>query len=105
MATSAVQRGALERTFVTPEGVDLRLELGSAGSRAAAFMIDLMFMIGALVAMTLSVLLLTWRWTKSGPPEGAMEFFRVLWLIGFFILRHGWFSLFEMGSRGATAGK
>ena len=29
----------------------------------------------------------------------------VLWLIGFFILRNGWFSLFEMGSRGATPGK
>ena len=105
MATSAAQPRTLRRTFITPEGVDLRLELGSAGSRAAAFMIDLVIMIVVLVAMTLSVLYLTWGSTKSGPSEGATEFFGVLWLIGFFILRNGWFSLFEMGSRGATPGK
>jgi uncharacterized RDD family membrane protein YckC len=28
-----------------------------------------------------------------------------LWLVGFFLLRNGWFTLFEMGSRGATPGK
>jgi uncharacterized RDD family membrane protein YckC len=28
-----------------------------------------------------------------------------LWLIGFFVLRNGWFALFEMGGRGATPGK
>ena len=29
----------------------------------------------------------------------------ILWLLGFFVLRNGWFSLFEMGGRGATPGK
>jgi uncharacterized RDD family membrane protein YckC len=29
----------------------------------------------------------------------------ILWLLGFFLLRNGWFSLFEMGGRGATPGK
>ena len=28
-----------------------------------------------------------------------------MWLLGFFVLRNGWFSLFEMGRRGATPGK
>ena len=30
------RRASLRRSFVTPEGVDLQLELGSAGARAAA---------------------------------------------------------------------
>ncbi|MFZ5794479.1 MAG: RDD family protein, partial [Pseudomonadota bacterium] len=29
----------------------------------------------------------------------------ILWLLGFFVLRNGWFALFEMGGRGATPGK
>ena len=41
MASSAIKIRGLRRSFITPEGVDLRLELGSAGSRAGAFMIDL----------------------------------------------------------------
>ena len=32
-------------------------------------------------------------------------FLTALWLVGFFLLRNGWFTLFEMGSRGATPGK
>ena len=33
------------------------------------------------------------------------EWIAILWLLGFFVLRNGWFSLFEMGGRGATPGK
>ena len=40
MASKAIRVRDLKRTFVTPEGVDLRLELGSAGSRAGAFVLD-----------------------------------------------------------------
>jgi uncharacterized RDD family membrane protein YckC len=29
----------------------------------------------------------------------------ILWLLGFFLLRNGWFILFEIGGRGATPGK
>ncbi|HZC38199.1 MAG TPA: RDD family protein [Sphingomicrobium sp.] len=95
----------LKRTFITPEGVDLRLELGSAGSRAAAFMVDVVMMVVILVAITLLTLYLFWATisTKGGGAPG--QFLAILWLIGFFILRNGWFALFEMGSRGATPGK
>jgi uncharacterized RDD family membrane protein YckC len=105
VASSAVKVRSLKRAFITPEGVDLRLELGSAGSRAGAFLIDLVIMIVALVAMTLLLLYLASGSGKSAASEGVDEFLGVLWLIGFFILRNGWFSLFEMGSRGATPGK
>ena len=104
MATEAVVPRSLRRAFITPEGVDLRLELGSAGSRAAAFMIDLVLMVIILIAMTLAIMYLV-RASGAGAAKGSEQFLAVLWLIGFFVLRNGWFALFEMGSRGATPGK
>lgn len=97
MATRAAGNRSLRRSFITPEGVDLRLELGSAGSRAAAFMIDFLIMIATLIVVTIAL--------AFAAVPGTEGFLMALWLIGFFILRNGWFSLFEMGSRGATPGK
>ena len=105
MASRAIKVRSLKRTFITPEGVDLRLELGSAGTRAGAFMIDLILMVVTLVVVTLTLLYLASGFKSAGPGQSVGEFIVALWLIGFFILRNGWFSLFEMGSRGATPGK
>jgi uncharacterized RDD family membrane protein YckC len=85
------------RSFVTPEGVDLRIELSSAGARAGAFMLDLLMMMAVLVVGTI-VIGITAVASRSVLLGG-------LWLIGFFFLRNGWFTLFEMGGRGATPGK
>src|SRR4051794_22625389 len=104
MASKAIKVRDLRRAFVTPEGVDLRLELGSAGTRAGAFIVDFILMTIVLVAMTVAALYLA-SFSGKGPSEGVLGFIAVLWLIGFFLLRNGWFSLFEMGSRGATPGK
>lgn len=104
MASSAVKVRDLKRTFITPEGVDLRLELGSAGSRAGAFMIDFILLVVALGVMTFALIYIATGFNSS-PSENVLGFVAVLWLIGFFVLRNGWFSLFEMGSRGATPGK
>lgn len=87
----------LRRSFITPEGVDLKLELASAGARAGAFMIDALLMMAILVAATIVIFLLA--------VSGGGEPMAILWLLGFFVLRNGWFVLFEMGSRGATPGK
>ncbi len=97
MAASVALQDRFRRTFVTPEGVDLKLELASGGSRAGAFLIDALIMIVLLVAVTLFMI-----WISV---PGIDNFLFILWLVGFFILRNGWFSLFEMGSRGATPGK
>ena len=98
MATSyAATTERFRRAFVTPEGVDLRLELATGGSRAGAFVIDLLIMVILLVVVTVVLAFLA--------VPGVEQFLLILWLIGFFILRNGWFSLFEMGSRGATPGK
>ncbi|WP_315443539.1 RDD family protein [Sphingomonas alpina] len=87
----------LRRRFITPEGVDLKLELGSAGTRAGAFLLDALMVVGTLIAMTIGILFLL--------RSGATEILAIIWLIGFFVLRFGWFVMFEMGGRGATPGK
>ena len=88
---------SLRRIFVTPEGVDLQIELGGAGVRAAAFMLDAVAMVLLLVVATIVIALLF--------VASRQTAFGILWLIGFFVLRNGWFTLFEMGGRGATPGK
>ena len=104
MASSAPKARSLRRSFITPEGVDLRLELGSAGTRAAAFLIDVGLMLIILVAVTLFIIYLFYA-THAAKFDSGTELLGALWLVGAFILRNGWFSLFEMGSRGATPGK
>ncbi|MET0269302.1 MAG: RDD family protein [Sphingomonas sp.] len=89
---------SLRRRFLTPEGVDLRLELAGAGTRAIAFVLDCIAMLVILIALTIAALFL---FTASAGAEAAA----ILWLIGSFALRNGWFALFEMGGRGATPGK
>jgi len=88
---------SLRRSFVTPEGVDLGLELAGAGARATAFMLDAAIMVTTLIIMTLII--------GFSAMAGRSELLQILWLIGFFVLRNGWFILFEMGGRGATPGK
>jgi len=97
VASEAAIRAGLKRSFITPEGVDLRLELGSAGARAGAFLIDALIIITILTVATIALALLA--------VGGGGEPIAVVWLLGFFVLRNGWFILFEMGGRGATPGK
>ncbi|WP_076073083.1 RDD family protein [Sphingomonas montana] len=99
MRTDRATRAAatLRRGFVTPEGVDLQLELGGAGTRAAAFLIDVILMLLLLVAATIALFAID--------QALRAEIAGILWLIGAFILRNGWFVLFEIGGRGATPGK
>jgi uncharacterized RDD family membrane protein YckC len=97
MSASLAAGSRFIRSFVTPEGVDLRLELGSGGARAGAFLIDAMIMIGVLVAFTI-IIVFAFFAAKS-------ELLAILWLVGFFLLRNGYFIMFEMGGRGATPGK
>jgi uncharacterized RDD family membrane protein YckC len=91
---------SLRRRFVTPEGVDLKLDLAGAGERATAFLIDVFIMIGVLVALTIALVLFD---RGAGQSDGPL--FTILWLLGFFILRNAWFTVFELSGRGATPGK
>ena len=91
---------SLRRQFVTPEGVDLRLDLAGAGERATAFLIDAFIMLLILIALTIAVALMWGATSKGG--AGALA---IIWLLGFFVLRNGWFIIFELSGRGATLGK
>jgi len=89
------------REFVTPEGVDLRLRIGTYGERCAAFVIDGFILLGVLVALTLLVALVVWRTGTTFGGEAAT----VIWLLGAFLLRNFYFVGFEMRPASATLGK
>lgn len=89
---------SLRRSFVTPEGVDLRLELGSATARAMAFLIDWLIILALVIGATFLLI-------RLARGSGQNQALGILWLVGLFVLRNGWFILFEAGRRGATIGK
>jgi uncharacterized RDD family membrane protein YckC len=85
------------RQFITPEGVDLELVIASSTQRLGALVIDLAFILLALLAVSL---LAWWLGSATGTDVAI-----IVWLLGFFILRTFWFILFELGQRAATPGK
>lgn len=99
--TALPVRTETRRRFVTPEGVDLRLEPGAYVDRLIALMIDGAILLGSLTALTLLAFFAAWR-TKSQVPGEAVA---ILWTLGSFVLRVGYFIGFELGARGATPGK
>lgn len=93
-----------ERAFVTPEGVDLRLNIGGAGQRAGAFLLDAAIIIGALVAVTLACAFAFGAGAATIGVTGG-EMIAVIWLIVFFLLRNFYFTAFELSAGAATPGK
>jgi hypothetical protein len=95
------------REFVTPEGVDLRLKIGTFGERCAAFLIDVGIVAAALLALTLLLAVVGAGTGWKGTGEAAT----IIWLLGFFLAREAYFIGFELrpngrwacGSRRATA--
>ena len=98
MAASTIpNKKSKAREFITPEGVALTVNIASAGSRLAALTIDLIIMLLILIAITLLAFF--------GGIGDETSFAAVVWLLGFFVLRNGYFLLFELGKRAATPGK
>lgn len=100
MAERRPPQPRFQREFVTSEGIDLRLHLASAGERASAFLIDIVVMFLAMGAMTLLIILAFGASDKLG-----QQVLGSLWLLGFFVIRNGYFIAFELGMRAATPGK
>ena len=92
------------REFVTPEGVDLRLRIGEAGERAAAFVLDIVFLVLTLVAFTIAIAIAGFGFLFSRRQELA-EFTAVVWTLGSFLLTNAYFIVFELSARAATPGK
>lgn len=88
-----------QRSLVTPEGIDLRLEIASVGQRLGALIIDMMIIFGVTIGFTIAAAFV------FGSMERAGEMIAVIWLLGLFLLRNGYFLGFEMSARAATPGK
>jgi uncharacterized RDD family membrane protein YckC len=95
-----IDKDSNRRTFVTPEGVDLKLDIASVGERAGAVMLDLVFIVVTLVIFTVFLL-----FVLAGGGKTLFQAIAMIWLLGFFALRNGYFALFELGPRAATPGK
>jgi uncharacterized RDD family membrane protein YckC len=104
MSAEPVQPNHTERAFVTPEGVDLRLNIADAGQRAGAFLLDATIIVGVLIAFTMALI-----FTGSGAIAAAglagAEMMAVIWLVVFFLLRNFYFTAFELSAAAATPGK
>jgi uncharacterized RDD family membrane protein YckC len=88
------------RELITPEGVDLRLMLADGGERVSAFVLDVIFILGMLVAMTLAIIAMSFLF-----GFGSAQYLGITWILGFFLLRNFWFIGFELTPRAATPGK
>lgn len=102
MSSKPSKKWTSERVFVTPEGVDLRLNLGDAGQRAAAFLLDAAIIIGILIALTLAAIFMG---IGAAGTVGGLEIVAVIWLLVFFLLRNFYFTAFELSAAAATPGK
>ncbi len=84
------------RRIATPEGVELIVELGDKGTRAGAFLLDMIFIGLAMLVVFLGSLGLIFLFKGWGLALGMLVFF----LVRFF-----YFSFFELRWRGTTPGK
>lgn len=99
------------RVLITPEGIALPVMLAGRGARLGALLIDL-----TIIAITVIAAVIVLGFTSAGanaaiddaakgarnPAADALQIALILIL---FVLRHGYFLLFELGPRGATPGK
>ena len=97
---AAAKRSKL-RSFITPEGTDLQLEIASAGLRFGALVLDLVLML--IILIVASIILAYTAFAQQN--DGGAGIALIVWMLGFFLLRNFWFVGFELGPRAATPGK
>ncbi len=85
------------RVVETPEGVPLRFTLARGADRAAAFLIDMLAIIGSTIVLGLLTI-----WAIGNPADG---FFLAFFLLVSFLLQVFYFPIFELRWRGQTPGK
>jgi uncharacterized RDD family membrane protein YckC len=98
---------AARRHIVTPEGVALPVELAGRSERAAAFLIDLLIMVGCFIGLVLLAWMagLTAAVSDSGAGRGVAAWVWIILLLGWFVVRSFYFALFELRWHGSTPGK
>lgn len=97
MAGVISQRTASQRKLITPEGIDLQVQLSDVGARIGAYIIDQLIINFALIA---AFFVIIWGGGSAGPEIVITIFI----LLNFFV-RNFYFMFFEMGPKAATPGK
>ena len=97
MASVISQRKVDQRRLITPEGIDLQVQLADIGARIGAYVIDQIIINVGLIA---AFFIIIFGGVSSG-PEVAITIFI---LINFFV-RNFYYMFFEMGPKAATPGK
>jgi uncharacterized RDD family membrane protein YckC len=95
-ATAPEIPGPRHQQILTPEGVPLTVEIADRGSRAAAFLLDFLFIVLILVAGGIALAFL---------GELIKVWALVIGILGFFLVRIFYFPYAELRLRGATPGK
>lgn len=100
-------REAMRRTrnILTPEGVELRVELADAGERAAAFLIDIAAMTAGIAVLGLVGGALIWQIDLADHRNHLTGWLLALGIITIFAIRTFYFSWFELRWSGYTPGK
>jgi uncharacterized RDD family membrane protein YckC len=92
------------RSLITPEGIDLKIELASVSARFGALMIDILVITLMLVAASYLIMAGTRSMMDIDGQIGS-EIGVSLFILVFFFLRSFYFMFFEMGRHAATPGK
>jgi len=89
------------REFVTPEGVDLRLKVGTYAERFVALLLDFLILFGGMAVFSF----LAFSVLMASQPKWLGEALVVLWLLLTFVGRNFYFFIFEARPGAATPGK
>ena len=109
MSSNEARDAKRRRVLITPEGIALPVILAGRGARFGALLIDL-----TIIAVTVIIAAIVLGFASSGAViEGAAknarnpaaEAIQIVLILLLFVLRYGYFLLFELGPRGATPGK
>ena len=87
-----------QRRILTPEGVELTVELAGRGERLSAFLIDLFLLVVCIVILVIAMVALFFSGLRNG-------WLLSVGLIVFFFLRTFYFAIFELHWQGSTPGK
>jgi len=91
------QRTANQRDLITPEGINLRVQLSDIGARIGAYFIDQLIINFSLIALFFVIL-------YGGWAMGEEIVITIFILLNFFV-RTFYYMFFEMGRKAATPGK
>jgi uncharacterized RDD family membrane protein YckC len=91
----------------TPEQTAIEFPLAGIGSRFLALLIDSLFQVGALIALIVIFVELSYVTGRPGlgPPPTARVWIVAILILAYFVLMYGYFILFEAIWNGQSPGK